>query len=286
MLKLLFKLSVGCLLLTLLAQQSDAQFYYKDLVVNRETVNRWKLYHENHVSSVILTSTEGDGKPTEGFLGDQQVSADYTRIVTHTKTSGTPDSWIITDYAPNGRVLKNTDTSDTYQNVTTYRYDDRGRITATIDTSLETDNHFREVEEHLWTYDKTHPDAPLSMLKIKDGSDTTNIHFVLDNNGNVAEEHASHKGVNLPVTYYYYDANNELTDIVRYSVRAQRLLPMDMFEYEGGKLTSSLIVPEEGNSFYQKWYYEYDDKGLKLKDFCYNKQKELLGSIEYRYSYK
>ena len=70
------------------------------------------------------------------------------------------------------------------------------------------------------------------------------------------------------------------------SVRAKRLLPMDMFEYENGKVSSSLVVPEEGSSSYQKWYYVYDDKGLKAKDFCYNKEKELLGSIEYQYSYK
>lgn len=280
------KLPIGCLLLFLLAQTSEAQFYYKDLVVNREPTSRWKLYHDNHVSSVNLVSTEGDGKPTEGFLGEQEVAADYSRIVTHTRASGSADSWIITEYAPNGHIIRNTDTSDTYQNVASYRYDDRGRITAIIDTSLETDNHFREVEEHLWTYDKTHPDVPVSMLKIKDGRDTTTVRFVLGDKGNVAEEHAVHNGENLPVIYYYYDADNQLTDIVRYNLRAQRLLPMDMFEYEGGRLTSSLIVPEEGNSFYQKWYYEYDDKGLKLKDFCYNKQKELLGSIEYRYSYK
>jgi YD repeat-containing protein len=263
-----------------------AQFYYKDLLVNQETAHRWKLYRDNRVKAVALSSTEADGKPTEGFLGEQEVSADFSRITTHTKTSGTADSWIITDYNPQGRILKNTDTSDTYQNVSEYRYDDQGRINSISDTSLETDNHFREVEVHSWSYSPVHPDRPLSMLKIRDGSDTTYVRFVLDDKGNVTEEHARRKGENMPVIYYYYDDSSHLTDIVRYSARAKRLLPMDMFEYEDGNLSSSLIVPEEGNSFYQKWYYVYDDKGLKAKDFCYNKEKELLGSIEYHYSYK
>jgi hypothetical protein len=269
-----------------MTQASEAQYFYKDLVVNQETANRWKLYRENGVKGVTLISTESDGKPTEGFVGEQEVAANFSRITTHTKSSGTTDSWIITDYSAQGRVLKNTDTSDTYQNVSEYRYDAGGRVTTIADTSIETDNHFREVEVHQWTYDQAHPDMPISMLKIKDGSDTTYVNFVLGDKGNVTEEHARRKGENMPVIYYYYDAENRLTDIVRYSARAQRLLPMDMFEYENGRLSSSLIVPEEGNSFYQKWYYVYDDKGLKAKDFCYNKEKELLGSIEYQYSYK
>ena len=112
------------------------------------------------------------------------------------------------------------------------------------------------------------------------------VRFVLDGKGNVTEERSSRMGAPLPTFYYYYDADNHLTDIVRYSLRAARLLPIEMFEYgEDGRVSSALIVPEEGNSFYEKWFYEYDEKGLKVKDFCYNKEKELLGSVEYRYTF-
>ncbi len=280
------KLLIGCLVCSVVTQACEAQYYYKDLVVNRENSARWKSYRDNHVKAVTLNSMESDGKPTEGFQGDQQVSPDYLHITTHTKTSGTADAWIITDYGPQGRLMKNTDTSDTYQNTSEYRYDDKGRIMAIIDTSLETDNHFKEVEQHLWSYDPAHPDLPLSMLKIKNGNDTTVVRFVPDVKGNIAEEHASRQGAALPTIFYYYDADNHLTDIVRYNERARRLLPIELLEYgEGGRVSSALIVPEEGNSFYQKWYYEYDEKGLKVKDFCYNKEKELLGSVEYQYTF-
>ena len=43
---------------------------------------------------------------------------------------------------------------------------------------------------------------------------------------------------------------------------------------------------QEGASSYQKWIYQYDDKGLKTKESCYNKQRELLGHVEYQYTYK
>jgi YD repeat-containing protein len=282
----MIKLPIGCLLFCVITQACEAQYYYKDLVVNRENSARWQTYHDNHVKAVTLKSLESDGKPTEGFTGDQAVSADYLHITTHTKTSGTVDSWIIADYSPKGRLIKNTDTSDTYQNSSEYRYDEKGRIAAIIDTSLETDNHFLEVEQHLWSYDPAQPELPLSMLKIKNGNDTTVVHFIPDGKGNIAEEHAIRKGSALPTIFYYYDADNHLTDIVRYNERAKRLLPIELLEYgEGGRVSSALIVPEEGNSFYQKWYYEYDEKGLKVKDFCYNKEKELLGSVEYQYTF-
>jgi YD repeat-containing protein len=283
----MLKLPIGCLLLCLVTQASEAQFFYKDLVSTRENTARWLSYRDNRVKSVTLSSFESDGKPTEGFTGEKLFSDDCSEITTHTKTSGSTDSWIITDYSPQGRMVKNTDTSDTYRNVTVYRYDDRGRIQAITDTSIETDNQLKDVEEHLWTYDASHPDKPSSMLKIINGIDTTYVRFVLDEKGNVAEEHATRHGAGLPAIYYYYDAGNHLTDIVRYSPKAQRLLPVNIFEYgEDGRMESMLVVPEEGNSFYQKWYYEYNEKGLKLKDFCFNKEKELLGTVDYQYSYK
>jgi len=283
----MIKLPIGCLLLCVITQASKAQYFYKDLIATRENTAHWQSYRDNHVKSITLSSFEADGKPTEGFVGEKQLTDDCSEITTHTKTSGTTDSWIITDYSSQGRLLKNTDTSDTYRNVTVYQYDDRGRIRAITDTSIETDNQLKDVEVHLWTYDATHPDKPSSMIKVFNGVDTTYVRFVLDEKGNVAEEHASRHGSSMPVIYYYYDASSRLTDIVRYSMKAQRLLPVNMFEYaENGKMESMLVVPEEGNSFYQKWYYEYNEKGLKVKDFCYNKQKELLGSVDYEYGYK
>ena len=283
----MIKLPIGCLLLCMVTQTSKAQYFYKDLIATRENASHWQSYRDNRVKSVTLSSFEADGKPTEGFVGEKLLSDDCSEITTHTKTTGTTDSWIIAFYSPQGRLLKNTDTSDTYRNVTVYQYDDRGRIRAITDTSIETDNQLRDVEQHLWSYDANHSDKPSSMLKITNGTDTTYVRFVLDEKGNVAEEHASRLGAAMPVIYYYYDASNRVTDIVRYSPGAQRLLPMNMFEYgEDGKMESMLIVPEEGNSFYQKWYYEYNEKGLKVKDFCYNKQKELLGSVNYEYNFK
>jgi hypothetical protein len=191
-----FSLLIALILLTRVCK---AQYYYKDLVVNRENTARWRSFRDNHVKAVTLSSLEADGKPTEGFAGDQQVSADELHITTHSKSSGTGDSWIFADYSPRGQgLIRNLDTSDTYQNMSVYRYDDQGRLISISDTSTETDNHLVDVEQHIWTYDPAHPDKPLSMLKIMNGHDTTYVRFVLDAKGNVTEERSSRLGIALP----------------------------------------------------------------------------------------
>ena len=86
------------------------------------------------------------------------------------------------------------------------------------------------------------------MLKIMNGTDTTYVRFIPDEKGNIGEEHATRNGEALPIVYYYYDDNNRLTDIVRYNMKAQRLLPDNIFEYrEDGKMTSLLAVQEGGS---------------------------------------
>ena len=274
----------GSLLLLLLARVCSAQYYYKDVVTIRQNEARMQLYRDNKVKSVKLNSFERDGSPTEGFTGSQEISADGSRISTHTKATGSPESWIIATYSPQGITLKTTDTSDTYRSVSDYQYDAQGRIQSILNTAIETDNHLKDLELHLWQYDAS--GKPSAMIKVKNNTDTTFIRFVLDEKGNIAEERAVRNKTELPAIFYYYDADNRLTDIVRYSLKAQRLLPDNIFEYgEGGRLSSMLVVPE-GSNQYLKWLYEYNEKGLKVKESCYSREKELLGRIEYQYTFK
>ena len=277
------KLFTSSFLLILLTQLCNAQYVYKDLVVTRQTTGQWQLYKDNKVKKISLQSFESDGQPSEGFLCDQQITADFSRITTHTHSPGTPDSWILANYTTSGQPLKIQDTSDTYQSTSEYQYDAAGHVTVITNTSLETDNKLKDVEQHLWQYDAQ--GHPTGMLKIKNGNDTTLVRFVTDEKGNIAEERARRNNTDLPVVYYYYDSGNRLTDIVRYNIKAQRLLPTYIFEYDNtGDRPSSMLVVPEGSNDYQKWLYEYDDKGLKTKESCFNKKKELLGRIEYSYN--
>jgi hypothetical protein len=274
------------LLLIMLGHAVSAQFLYKDLVVTRQNNARWQSYKEGGVRSVRLNSFEKDGQPTEGFQGDQEVAGDFSRIMTHTKVAatGNPDSWIIANYSPQGLLIKIEDTSDTYRSITEYRYTADGHIGSLVNTAIETDNHLTEIEQHIWQYNAQ--GRPSGMLKIRNGNDTTVVRFVTDEKGNIAEERARRNKEELPVIYYYYDADNRLTDIVRYNQKARRLLPDNIFEYDqDGRLSSMVVVPD-GSNDYQKWIYQYDEKGLKINESCFNRSRELLGKIEYQYSVK
>jgi hypothetical protein len=40
---------------------------------------------------------------------------------------------------------------------------------------------------------------------------------------------------------------------------------------------------QSGSANYLIWRYSYNENGMKEKEVVFNKQKELLGRIEYRY---
>jgi YD repeat-containing protein len=279
------KFLIGFLFLILLTGAANAQFYYKDIISTRQNIAKWQAYKAARVKSVRVTSFEADGQPTDGFQLDQTVNADFSGMTTHAKTNGTTETWTFATYSPEGLLTGITDTSDTYQSVSVYQYDDHRRLTSVTNTSTEMDNHVKEVETHLWQYSAA-GDQPIGMLKIKDSTDTTYVRFVADDKGNIGEEHATRNGEALPVIYYYYDDGNRLTDVVRYNAKAQRLLPDNIFEYGGDGRMTSLLAVQEGAASYQKWIYGYNDKGLRTKESCFSKERELLGHIEYQYSYK
>jgi len=273
---------IGLLSLLAIAGMGRAQYYYKDIVITQQTMEKWKLYKANKVRSVKLISYEGDGRPTEGFEGAQDVNDDFSRVVTYTHTNMSDPTQLVAYYDASGWLKKTVDTSDTYLSTTEYEYDQKGHILSISNSSLETDNQLINTEKHIWQYNPQ--GNPVSMLKIKGGRDTTYIRFTSDDKGNITQEDAVHNHESLPSVYYYY-AGHQLTDIVRYNEKAARLLPDYMFEYDGSGRLSSMLFVQSGTNDYQKWLYEYTSGGLRGVDNCYNKRKELLGKIEYQYSY-
>jgi YD repeat-containing protein len=266
-----------------LGQSAVAQYYYKDIVSTKQNMEKWKVFKEMKVKTVTLTSFDANGQPTEGFEGNQQVAADFSTITTNTHSNMTVPSELIAYYDSKGFLIKTLDTSDTYQSVTEYGYDQAGRIVSVTNNSLETDNQVKDSEKHLWQYLSS--GIPEGMLKIKNNIDTTFVEFLADQNGNVIEERAKHNNLSLPVIYYYYNDSHQMTDVVRYSEKAQRMLPDYIYEYdEKGVLTSMIFVPE-GTTDYQKWIYQYDPNRLEQEEDCFNKKKELLGKIQYQYSF-
>jgi hypothetical protein len=265
------------LLISFIAHTAYSQHYYNDLVMTNEIVKKRAVFQANKVRSVKMTSFDGNSQPIEGFGGTQAVSA--TAITTETSTSLSGKDEITHSFNEKGQLTQSIDTTDGNKVIIQYTYDANNLITGIINMSFSPGGYSTR-EQHLWFYKDGKPEK---MLKIKNSSDTTVVTFKLDEKGNVGEERSVHAGTEQPMVYYYYDDNNRLTDIVRYNNHAKRLLPDYIFEYNEAGSVSMMLVTTAGGADYQKWYYKYNEKGLKQRDECYAKNKMLIGKIEYSY---
>ena len=61
------------------------------------------------------------------------------------------------------------------------------------------------------------------------------------------------------------------------------MLPDYIFEYNSSDQLSQMTQVQSGNANYLIWRYAYNEKGLKAREVAYNKEKELMGRIEYSY---
>ena len=264
----------------LLATTSNCQYYYKDIIGSQQTAKLLNSYKANKVSRVVVTSYDGENTKMDDFYVEQQFSPDALKTITRSNVSN--ESILISYIDANSHVTKTIDSSDVVTSYTTYTYNSDGLLLSTLSSSTDTGKTSVQTEQHIWQYQNR---KPASMLRIKNNTDTTYVTFRLDDRGNVAEEKESHKGLTSEPIYYYYDDNGRLTDIVTYSKRAKRLLPEYMFEYSPANQVIQQITVPDNSSQYTIWRYQYDDKGLKIKEAIYNKQKQLTGKLEYQYSF-
>ena len=258
----------------------NAQFYYTDIVLASRNTEQLKLYKANQVREIKLISYEATGERSENFAGEVSVDAAYSKTTTYTSAPASGASWLTTFYLPDGKPVKSVDSSAENVHTSTYTYNENGMLTSAHSISATAKGKDQQSESHIWLYDAHN--KPQKMLWIKNGNDTSIVQFKTDETGNVTEEEVFYKGSSKNTTYYYYDKENRMTDIVRYNDRLKKLMPDNIFEYNDRGGISQMISVQNGSD-YLIWKYEYNDKGLRIRELCYNKQKQLLGRIEYQY---
>jgi hypothetical protein len=268
-------------LLLLFSLGSSAQYYYKDIIGTQETKQIMLAYLKNKVSKVNLTSYDGDNTRTEDFFVEQLFSPAVLSLKTTTRSGVSDESVLITFINAQGQVVKTIDSSDIMVSTTSYSYNADGTLAATSNATNDTSKTSLS-EEHIWQYSNG---KVSKMLRIKNKIDTAVVTFKLDDKGNVSEEQSFRKGIKSEPVYYYYDSKNRLTDIVRYNTKAKRLLPEYMFEYSDiNQIIQKITVPANGSN-YLIWRYQYDDRGLKVKEAIFDRYKQLTGKIEYNYQF-
>lgn len=272
--------SLLILLCCMVCINSYSQYYFNDIVSTQNSNDQYKLLRAHKIKKIKATSFEADNSITEGFLLEEEISMDGKRITLNTSTSGGKASVTNRTYELGKlkRALSNTHGIETK---TEYSYTDKGQVQRILFTTTDTAMKYVSVEAHEWLYNET--GQPVSMLRIKNKLDTTVIELTKDEKGLVVEEHWKKKKRNLETYYFYYDAKNNLTDIVRYNTRLKKLLPDYMYEYDGSGRIIQMTQVSMSSSSYIVWKYTYNEKGLKQMESGYDKSKKLIGKIEYYY---
>ncbi|HEY0058147.1 MAG TPA: hypothetical protein VGB56_03370 [Flavisolibacter sp.] len=269
---ILLSLSIFCL------SPAQSQHFYKDIIGTKETTELIRLYKNNKVRSVQLNSYDADNTKNEGFLVEQVFNPASLKTITRSGDEET--STLVSFINEQGQVIKTVDSSSAMISTTIYTYNPSGNLASITSTSGSASGSFTQTEEHKWEWDGA---KILRMLRIKNKLDTSIVSFVLDEKGNVTEERSSRNGVTSEPVYYYWDAQNRLTDVVRFHTKSKRLLPEYMFEYSPGHQVIQKITVPANNSNYLIWRYQYGSDGLKTREAIYTKQKELTGKIDYIY---
>jgi len=263
---------------------TQAQYYYKDIIGTAETNHQLKLYIATNVQSVVLKSFEPDGSVSDNFQVEQLLDKNAKTLKTVSHSGVTDESVLLSFFDDSARVIKTMDTSGTSFNAAAYTYNSAGKLLSLKSFSGDTLKTGSETEDHQWTYNGK--GQPVQMLRIINNTDTTVIKFQTDDNGNIIQETPYKKGKSGDPVYYYYDGKNQVTDIVRYNYKLKKLLPDYMFEYsDAGQVIQKITVPSNKAAQYLIWRYQYDSKGLKAREACFNKDKQLTGKIEYAYRF-
>jgi hypothetical protein len=260
---------------TLFAQ---AQFYYKDIISNKQLLADMAAYKENKIKSINLKSFEDNGEESESFFCTKKMKKGYKRTELFTRADMAPASLFVSIFDTEGKLLSTNDSSSIIVKNMQYKYDDKKRIVSIFSTVRSKDEDFDNsiTEEHIYKYKNN---MPAELLIVKNQLDTTTILFSVDAKGNVELEKNTKTGKKY---YYYYDSKNLLTDIVPSNEDGKLLKPDYIFEYNSAGQIVKMTSVEEGSNNYFIWRYEYNGN-LRTKEKCFTNERRLMGSIEYEY---
>lgn len=263
----------------LTANSSQAQYYYTDIISNRQVMAEMALLKEKKIKAVRVISREASGEESEGFICRKKVNRDFTEVELYTATNETYPSTLNSYFSVSGQLEKTIDSSEAGATTIDYRYDAAGRLISMLSAKrFATDDDAGVVtERHIYNYNAG--GVLLQMQLIKNNRDTTLYLFEADENGNIIIE----KNVKTSeVYYYYYNTNNRLTEIVhRYSYQ-KNLFTESSFEYDNNGQLIKMVSSEKEGAYYFVWRYNYEDS-LRVSERCYSKEGRIMGSVEYEY---
>lgn len=271
------------ILLLVLPFAARAQYYFNELLAAHTIEQRMKTLVEQKVATVTATGYDERGARSRDFNEWQQVQPSTRTWLTQTR-NGLNITRMAYRFNEAGRLVSISDSSAGVTSQSEYSYDAQQRIKEVVITVKDSAQEFSNTESHQWTYDAA--GKPAKFLRIVDKKDTTEFRFTIDEKGRVADEQLFRRNTGLDQLYYYYNSQDNITDIVRYNKRIKKLLPDFMFEYdEQGRVAQKIATLSTRTSDYIIWRYAYNEQGLKSREALFNKQKEMTGRIDYTYTF-
>ena len=256
-----------------------AQFFYRDLISIAQANEEMAAYKMAGIKNIKIKSLEANGEESEDFFCEKKLSKDFRKSSLYTRTGNQGKSLMESFFNKEGLLYKTYDSSEIVVSRNEFFYDNNKRLSSTLSYSKSNDDDFiNEITEaHVYQYNED--GIPISMLRIKNQTDTIVILFSLDENNNVAIEKETKNGSKY---YYYYDEDKRLTDVVHTNEFKQRLVADYVFDYnEEGKI-SEMTTTEDGNDNFTVWKYDYENH-LKVKERIFDRNGMLMGKIIYEY---
>lgn len=265
---------------TLTLQGLQAQYYYSDIVANTEASLNYQLLKKHNLTKVTVSALEADGTAAEGFFLEQDLQA--ATLTTRSQSAFSEASILQSRFDAKARLEYTYDSSVASNNKINYHYDAAGRLLR-IETQSMQDGQQQyvigEVRQYSYTDDSN---IPNEMLRVA-GKDTLYVRFTRDANGKPATETWYKDGRKTETWYYYYDEANRISDIVRFSDAAGRMLPDYLFGYNAQGQVTSKVAVQPGTGVFRVWQYFYDARGLKIEETVMNKQRQPEGKLVYTY---
>ena len=274
-----------CILVYLSA---SGQYYYNDIVATQEINFRQKGFSHNSVLRIESRGFDNKGTLARDFSEMREISKNghLLKISSFTDLKKSTEYYQFDDSL---RLISFTDSISLIKNTTNYEYDREGHLIKIQNIVIDSVGDFNQVETHHWVYKNGIPEKMWRIVTNNGAAistDSLEIRFGVDENGNIVEERSFRNGVQNDFLYYYYDGDNRMTDIVRYNNKLDKLIPDIMFEYdENDQVIQKITTTSDRELGYLIWRYIYNDNGLKVKEALFDNKKQLRGRIDYLYTF-
>lgn len=270
----------GLLLFLFITQYSLAtgQYYYTDLIGLQQTQKNYDIIRKNRIKEIAGTGTSAEGEVN--ILSKIEIPTDGKKI-TRTFSENNKTRELVYQFYELGRLKKTVIKKPGTETIIEYKYNSNGLLTSLVSTTKDSTSGSSIAELHQWEYSAS--GLPKKMIKKTSGMDTVTVEFQTDSSGLVLEETWIKKSKKIETYYFYYNPDNQITDIVRFNPTAQKLLPDYVFEYnEKGQLVKMIQIGLNGRNI-THWDYSYLPNGLREMEIAKDRNKNLIIRTQYQF---